>query len=203
MGERESGGSSGSGKLTAKDWFSDEFLLSRELIERVFTKYRRSDSIDTAIYTIVKMRSTGETACKTTLNSAYGIYPDAEFGFVLRKCGNPIASIWFDVPDTGVLFVKQIQGKKGLKEDLCAFRWERMLIRLLVEWARGRSFKEVRVVRGLYQEWCRDWEDRKKKFFMIYDVSAKREGFAPGTMYHWLVLNHEGGMCDESPHRKA
>jgi len=180
------------GPFKFDDWFSEVYEPSREMTENVLMKYRRLAVVDLTEYSIVRIYSSGVPAEKSKMYTLSGIYPDAKFGFVLQKNGAPIASIWFDVLENRVLVIKQIQGKRGCREALAGFRWERMLVRFVVEWTGLHNFKEVRVIRGEHQEWHRNIPERKKKFYLIYDVSAKREGFKPvlgkGIEYYSFIF---------------
>lgn len=126
----------------------------------------------------------------------HGIYADAEYGFVLRRNGYALASVWFTPNvEKKTVSIMQIQGIIGKKQDLANFRWERMLIQYMVRWARQRGFQEIRVVRSEKQKYFgKGGEESKRRFHMIYDISAKREGFSQEEGYHVFRFEKQGGV---------
>ena len=141
----------------------------------------------------------------------YGFFPpiwhDADFGFVLTKPNRnwitkrfskktirdtAIACIGFNVDDTlnpSVCTVVQIQGVRGKECDLMSFKWERMLVKLAIDWARGMGVKTMKVVMSVNQRWY--YESKKDSFYMKYDVTARRSGFKlnPQEKIYFLELN--------------
>ncbi|MBI2674319.1 MAG: hypothetical protein HYX22_01075 [Candidatus Yanofskybacteria bacterium] len=86
-----------------------------------------------------------------------------------------LACIGFDIDDDKII-VKQIQGNQGKGELLGLFKWERMLLSILTDWANESGFKQIRVIQAKNQRWCRNG-DRMKRMYMHYDVTARRSGF--------------------------
>ena len=82
--------------------------------------------------------------------------------------------------DTDVLkdyiVVRQIQGNPGKGETLRLFKWERILLTILTDWAKKSGFNQIRVIEAKDQNWYRI--HRAKQMFMHYDVTARRSGFA-------------------------
>src|SRR3989338_1672962 len=100
---------------------------------------------------------------------------------------NYLACIGFDVKNRAVV-VKQIQGNPGKGGVLNLFKWERMLLTILTDWARQNCFAQVRVVRAKGQKWfCPREEERTKRMFMHYDVTARRSGFRFDQAYRQYV----------------
>lgn len=169
--------------LSKKSWVSEnDFELNRKMMEEVFNSYRRNGA-EIERYFIAKGYNWA---------SCYGVFPDAEFGLILLKetDGDPktLASIWFDVlPYERIVFVKQIQGMRGMQEELKNFRWERMLLRFLVSWAKLCGAKYVYVICGEKQSYWR--ENRRQKFHLLYNITPKREGFLKGNEYSYFRLS--------------
>jgi len=111
-----------------------------------------------------------------------GIYKDAPYCFILtRKYKEErefaLACIAFE-PFTlfkKILVVKQIQGVRGKQNELKFFRWEKMLLAIVIEWARANRFKRIDVLRAQDTEWFN--EGRKEALYLKYDVTARRSGF--------------------------
>ncbi len=121
------------------------------------------------------------------------IYWETQFGFVLfvREASGytPIASIGFEKKST-YLFVRQLQGVKGMKKFLCPLHWEKLLYVTVVKFARELGLKEVRVcpaeksnyhpfgnsecARGLTLSEC---AQRAERLHLIYNVTPKKCGF--------------------------
>ena len=68
---------------------------------------------------------------------------------------------------------------------LSYFRWERMLLAFVKAWAKLNGFEEIRVIRGEKQAWC---YGRTEKFHLLYNVTARREGFQLGEKFHTLTF---------------
>ncbi len=109
------------------------------------------------------------------------IYCDAPYTLVLTYKENceseteEVACIGFDVVDQATILVKQIQGVYGKSSILQYFRWERMLLKIVVDWAKNAGFKRIRVIKSESSHWFT--ESRAQSFFMKYDVTARRSGF--------------------------
>ena len=73
------------------------------------------------------------------------------------------------------ILVKQIQGVFGKLSVLRYFQWERMLLSILIDWAKNAGFKIIRVIKAESNGWYNDY--RAKSLFMRYDVTARRSGF--------------------------
>jgi len=109
-------------------------------------------------------------------------YYDAHYNFVLTYIGKAVASIGFDISDRGVITVKQIQGVKGRKRELTPFRWEKLLLMLIVDYAAKYGLRQVRVLPAEFNEWKKTMEEEKTKLF--YDVTPKRCGFKRYDVEH-------------------
>lgn len=120
------------------------------------------------------------------------MHMDAPYGFVLKRNGNrSIAFLAFDA-ENDYIIIRQIQGAFGEMEDLKQIRWERMLLRIAVDWTSANSFKQIRVQKA---EDNRYWDDysgkRQERLRMRYDVTAKRSGFRFDESLNCWVLNLE------------
>jgi len=165
---------------------SEFFPLPQSLVDDILTKYLRCATDDFAVDAVHKHWR------------PMGIVPDAEYGFILKFKGETLAGIWFDILSfKRCIYIKQIQTarlpnseeSKVLRTIIRSFRWERMLVRLAVEWARFYAFREVRVVRAENQKyWHEGIESRCSQFRMRYNVTAQREGFEGGEEYSKLIL---------------
>lgn len=127
-------------------------------------------------------------------NNTFGnIYSDTDYMMVLaykekgsfKKRG--VACVGFDVIDTSTIFIKQIQGVRGELAILQNFRWEKMLLQILMVWARNAGFKSMRVIRGKSNSWYNS--NRDQNFFMKYDVTARRSGFKFDEKGQVYILN--------------
>lgn len=104
------------------------------------------------------------------------IFFDAAYSFVLIKSGKAICSIGFNIDrDNNIIIVKQIQGVKGMQKELSPFRWEKMLLQILIDWAKQYSFKRIDVIRSVDSEWQN--EANAQDLYIKYDVTARRMGF--------------------------
>lgn len=109
------------------------------------------------------------------------IYTDAPYNFALVKRKKPICNIAFTVRkyDESIILVRQIQGVPGRQKELRPFRWEKMLLQILIDWAKQNGFKRIDVVRAKDTGWYNKHEntERNKRLYMKYDVTARRMGF--------------------------
>ena len=109
------------------------------------------------------------------------IYSDADYTLVLTYRENMIrkekevACIGFNVVNQSTILIKQIQGVQGMLSVLQHFRWEKMLLNIVMDWAKKAGFKTVRVIKAESSQWYR--EHRAESLFMKYDVTARRSGF--------------------------
>ena len=114
------------------------------------------------------------------------IYCDGEYTIVLTRYPFPfrryLACLGFDISAHGVVSVVQIQGVRGKQEELRLLRWDRMLLEMLITFARDSGFTEVRVQSSRENRWA------KGKNHLRYDVLPKRMGFTMGTTHHVLPL---------------
>ncbi len=159
---------------------SEIFTFPQPLFQEILLRYKRND-LDPALFRIAR----GQSGVKT-----WNIWNDADLGFVLLYEETPVCSIWFDIlrSDRGI-FIWQIQGVLGKKDILAGLRWERMLLRLMIEWGRQQGAREVRVIRAERQKyWQNGDEKRRNGFYLLYNVSPRREKFSEGTDFHTLLL---------------
>ncbi len=74
----------------------------------------------------------------------------------------------------------------GMFKALRPFKWERMLLRVVVDWARVNGFREARVLIAEKNPWHDN--DKYDVFRMHYDVTAKRSGFKFNSAKNAYVL---------------
>lgn len=86
-----------------------------------------------------------------------------------------LACIGFDVVRNRVI-VTQIQGSRGKRKTLSLVKWERMLLAILIDWAKKNKFRQIKVIRAKDQNWYQT--HRAQQMFMHYDVTARRSGFS-------------------------
>ncbi|MBI4120920.1 MAG: hypothetical protein HY457_01555 [Parcubacteria group bacterium] len=112
---------------------------------------------------------------------------DTPFGVVLkyRSLRNPTdpplsfsaACIGFSWK-WGAIRIEQIQGQRGYPEALKPLKWERMLVEYVTRWAPLLGATHVQIISGEDSEWYRkNNEALKKRFYLRYDVTARRLGF--------------------------
>ena len=117
-----------------------------------------------------------------------GPYRDASYTMALYESNQTteetptaneyLACIGFDI-EINKIVVKQIQGSHGKEKTLSLVKWERMLLAILTDWAKKNGFKQVRIIQAKNSYWYRDYdEERTKRMFMHYDITARRSGFS-------------------------
>lgn len=177
-----------------------DMIIGQDLLQTVCMRYLRtppagelqgSDILPQ--YTFLPLHLTDWERRKQYLPS--NIAFDGDFGFLLvkRDLRPGICGIWFnvDVPHR-IVAVAQMQGvdlnRYNMRTDLAAelrkFRWERMFLRLVIEWARQKGFVEVRVVTAVKQAFFS--HARQERFHLRYDVTATREGLSRADDYHFV-----------------
>lgn len=109
-------------------------------------------------------------------------YRDGKYNFLLHRVTRvnatrrtrrrQIACIGFDVNTEieNCVVVKQIQGVRGEQTALRPLRWEKMLLQIVVDWARGNGFAAVRI--EFYEG-----QRRKEEMYLRYKMTAERLGF--------------------------
>jgi len=107
------------------------------------------------------------------------VYADAIYSFVLFKDKDPICNIGFNLEDDNdSILVKQIQGVYRKQKELSPLRWEKMLLQIVIDWAKQNKLKKVRVIRSEDSGWYRESnKERCERMYMKYDVTARRMGF--------------------------
>lgn len=99
-----------------------------------------------------------------------------------------IASIGFDIFERGIITVKQIQGVKDPRgminrwKSLRPFRWQKLLLIVVVDWASKYGLKQVRVISAEYHPWRESMGKQKAKLY--YDVTPKSCGFERVKVEH-------------------
>ncbi len=104
------------------------------------------------------------------------IFFDAVCSFVLTRSNKALCSIGFDFIDRdNDILVSQIQGVRGRQEKLSPFRWEKMLLQILIDWAKQKGFKRIDVIRSTASKWYN--KGNAQNLYLKYDVTARRMGF--------------------------
>ncbi|OGE77664.1 MAG: hypothetical protein A2751_00560 [Candidatus Doudnabacteria bacterium RIFCSPHIGHO2_01_FULL_46_14] len=116
-----------------------------------------------------------------------GPYRDASYTIALYKSKHKknvsgyLCCIGFDVQKVtkSEIVVKQIQGSFGKEGLLRLFKWERMMLKVLTDWASQNGFKKIWVIMAKNSFYYNRYgEDRKKRMYMHYDITARRSGFS-------------------------
>jgi len=115
-------------------------------------------------------------------------YHDTKHSFVLSNNNSnnmygSLALVGFDLDSSLRVKVKQIQalkGSPGTQNDknyqlLQPLKWERMLLKIVTDWASEAGFEQVWVQGATNNTWNR--LDSNVAFRMRYDVTARRSGF--------------------------
>lgn len=108
-------------------------------------------------------------------------YRDGAYNFLLHRVTRvnatrktrrrQIACIGFDInTEINCVVVKQIQGVKGEQTALWPLRWEKMLLQIVVDWARGNGFAAVKI--EFYET-----RRREEEMYLRYKITAERLGF--------------------------
>lgn len=113
-------------------------------------------------------------------NSIYstgkGICPDSPYQFILQKGTLLLANLGFEVHESdSAILVTQIQGVTGRKDYLDPLKWSKLLLHVAQRFAFDSDFENVWVLPAERNGWeeVRSSETAK----LIYDVTARREGF--------------------------
>lgn len=109
----------------------------------------------------------------------HAIFVDAVYSLVLFKGTNPVCNIGFNLgEDNSSILVKQIQGIQGKHKELSSLRWEKILLQIVVDWARRNNLKKVSVIRSVDSDWHNSSnKERCERMYIKYDVTARRMGF--------------------------
>lgn len=130
----------------------------------------------------------------------FWIVRDTTYAFELQNYEHTIALIDFDVGEEDILIIRQIQGDSqlcdhGNQEYLAPLKWERMLLRITIDWASQHGFRQVRVQRAEDNKW---WSidippeplvEHQERLRMRYNVTAKRSGLRFNTNLNCYVLD--------------
>ena len=127
---------------------------------------------------------------------------DATFYFILwytyKKYKTGICLLGFKIRGDKLLIV-QIQGlridydlfsdrkedvKKTIKPIMSSLKWERLLVKVVEDWARKMDFKKIGILQAKHNEYfvneteAIDWQiTRNDRLKMHYDVTAERMGY--------------------------
>lgn len=102
----------------------------------------------------------------------------------------PLAIIGFDIGSDQSVLIRQIQGVKNEQEQLKLFRWEKMLIQILIDFARENKMNSVKIIAASESRWFNRHSGRKtESFHLRYNVTPKRMGFKMNELKTYRVLN--------------
>ena len=173
------------GDISLKTWqekFKEKGIYDCGL-SKYIQKFSKNKDTDGASYWLRYNFGTGYRS------NDFSMYLDTEFGFILTMLEKDIAdtarlkerglaAIGFNI-EYGTIFIKQIQGKYGQAEVLKRFRWEKMLVAIVVDWAKKNRFRLVKIQKAEDNEYYNknSNDDRRARLRMHYNVTAERSGF--------------------------
>lgn len=103
---------------------------------------------------------------------------------------HPLAVISFDIGIDQSVLIRQIQGVKNEQKQLRMFRWEKMLIQILIDFARENKMKSVKIIAASESRWFDKYNGRKtESFHLRYNVTPERMGFKINELKTYRVLN--------------
>jgi len=117
------------------------------------------------------------------------VYCDGQQTFLLLKKKDPndelrkwwkaiIACISFNVyKEKRAVRIVQIQGVRGRRKDLKLLRWERLLVQLVVDWAKAKKLVRVEIQRAQDNRWQKQGAVSLEALKLRYNVTAERSGF--------------------------
>ena len=128
-------------------------------------------------------------------NNDYGsseehkFYFDTNYGLILTRTDGghsvDLGCLGFEPNKHNVsIRIVQLQGPTYNKDDKVAellkpIKWERLLVSAICQWASLNGFESVEIQPASQNRWYPelDPDDKKNKFHMRYDVTARRLGF--------------------------
>lgn len=175
-----------------KYWHS--FLSYDVDLSQYFERFSKVKPAPTS-YKIAIVRGSGRS------HDFSDVYRDTEFTLILYdgeilsgSCiSRSIACIGFDVVKPHkkrakpIIFIRQIQGVYGKKQELAAFRWEKMLVQIIVDWARVNGFSEARIQLAEHNRYY-DQVGSRDSLRLRYNITARRSGFRLNEARNYYVL---------------
>jgi len=104
------------------------------------------------------------------------IYRDAPYHFILRNNGLIIATLGFE-PYSRAILISQLQGSPNQSASLAPIKWSKALLRTATNWAFENRIPRVYVLPHTRNKWYAVQSNRHGNPRLIYDITAKREGF--------------------------
>lgn len=121
------------------------------------------------------------------------VWVEEGYSFILIEVSNPtnnllrletgIACVTFTINGRAV-FIKQIQGLSGQQKELKSFKWERLLVRIVVDWAKSFDFQKVKILQAQQNRYFHpekkedpEWKGWHDRFKIRYNTTAERLGF--------------------------
>ena len=108
--------------------------------------------------------------------NGFSIYMDAPYQIILVKDKKFIANAGF-TPSKKSILIQQIQGVKCAEEKLKPLKWSKMLIKIITNWAEDMKIENAYLLPHKRNIWGQVGDNRTGTKKLIYDVTAKREGF--------------------------
>lgn len=141
------------------------------------------------------------------IHSRSEVYCDGQRTFLLLKKKDPndelrkwwkaiIACISFNVyKEKRAVRIVQIQGVRGRRKDLKLLRWERLLVQLMVDWAKTKKLVRVEIQRAQDNKWQRQGAVSLESLKLRYNVTAERSGFKydPKKKVYKLIFAKRSG----------
>lgn len=118
------------------------------------------------------------------------IYRDTKYYFVLcvkreksgpffKKRYNYIACVGFDettnLDGSVSITIQQLQGRRGAMMHLAHIKWERLLVRIVTDWAYRNGYSTIKMIRAVQNPWYSS--ANSQQMYLRYDVTARRSGF--------------------------
>ena len=149
-------------------------------LEKYLTDFSKTDDLVYSEEFLVKqLRRDFGVGWLSNDQDEWSFFADAPYFFALMHGQVMLAGIGFKILGKSI-FVVQIQAARSSKKSLLdPFRWERMLLRLLIDWAKENGFSQVLIQPADQNEYFINGtdNDRNKRLKMRYDVTARRSGF--------------------------
>ena len=133
---------------------------------------------------VLKYPAASSMVAKRIYQNKEALYSDGDYGFVLvyqtgrRGPREVLAMIGFEIDKSNVRIVQLqccVRGQ-GSPELLRKLRWEKMLVQVVIDWAKAhRRFDVVGIVPGKQNDWYS--KERAPRLYLRYDVTAQRMGF--------------------------
>ncbi len=180
--------------------------LSDKEIRKLLQERNYDDSLDSlveAILCIIKAKDFSDYGIRLYRGCGILTHPevgfenqsmsDAPYQFILTDNGIFIANSGF-FPYPGRIEISQIQGFNGKAKELEPIKWSRCLIKATVDWAKAAGIPEVNVRPYHKNGWDKVFYNSNGHSHLVYDASAKREGFSYDKSRELFVYRTGGDL---------